>query len=69
MIVRLSVLRKTILNPEYYVFMHEWCVVFICRLQIEQVKSDCTVSDDDPLVLALHSLRFLSASQILFASY
>ena len=37
-----------------------------CRLQIEQVDSDCTDSDDDPLAVAL---RFLSASQILFGSY
>ena len=40
-----------------------------CQLQIEQVNSDCTNSDDDPLALVLRSLRFLSASQILFASY
>ena len=39
-----------------------------CRLQIEQVNSDCAESDDGPLVLAFLSLRFLSASQILFAS-
>ena len=39
-----------------------------CRLQIEQVNSDCAESDDGPLALAFLSLRFLSASQILFAS-
>ena len=35
--------------------------------EIEQVNSDCPDSDEDPLALALRSLRFLSASQILFA--
>ena len=77
MIVRLSLLRKTILIPEYLAFM---CVcVFVdgcisqflalnCRLQIEQVNMDCAESDDGPLALAFLSLRFLSASQILFAS-
>ena len=40
-----------------------------CRLQTEQISSDCIDSDDDLLALVLHSLRFLSASQILFASY
>ena len=30
---------------------------------------DCKDFDDDPSALALHSLPFLSASQILFASY
>ena len=39
-----------------------------CRLQIEHVNSDCAESDDDPLALAFLSLRFLSASQILFDS-
>ena len=39
-----------------------------CRLQIEQVNSGCAESDDGPLALAFLSLRFLSASQILFAS-
>ena len=39
-----------------------------CRLQIEQVNSDCAESDDGPLALAFLSLRFLSASQMLFAS-
>ena len=33
-----------------------------CRLQIEQVNSDCAESDDGPLALAFLSLRFLSAS-------
>ena len=78
MSVRLSLLRKTILNPEYYAFM---CVcVFVvcslykpilalnCRLQIEQVNSDCAESDDGPLALACLSLCFFSASQILVAS-
>ena len=37
------------------------------RLQIEHVISDCIESDDDALALAFRSLRFLSASQILFA--
>ena len=32
------------------------------------VNSDCVESDDDPLALAFLSLRFLSASQILFDS-
>ena len=39
-----------------------------CRLQIEHVNSDCAESDDDSLALGFLSLRFLSASQILFAS-
>ena len=39
-----------------------------CWLQIEHVTSDCAESDDDLLNLAFRSLRFLSASQILFAS-
>ena len=34
-----------------------------CRLQIEQVNSDCTDSGDDMLALALRSLCFLSASR------
>ena len=32
------------------------------------MNSDCAESDDGPLALAFLSLRFLSASQILFAS-
>ena len=36
-----------------------------CRLQIEQVNSDCAESDDGPLALAFLSLRFLSASQMM----
>ena len=32
------------------------------------MNSDCAESDDGPLALVLLSLRFLSASQILFAS-
>ena len=39
-----------------------------CRLQIEQVSSDCAESDDGPLAVVFLSLRFLSASQILFTS-
>ena len=39
-----------------------------CRLQIEHVNSDCAESDDDLLALAFRSLRFLSSSQIPFAS-
>ena len=39
-----------------------------CRLQIEQVNADSAESDDGPLALAFLSLRFISASQILFAS-
>ena len=39
-----------------------------CRFQIKQVSSDCTYSFKDPLVLALHSLHFLSASQIVLAA-
>ena len=39
-----------------------------CRLQKEQVNSDCAESDDGPLALAFLSLRFLASSQILFAS-
>ena len=37
-------------------------------LQIEQVNSENDDSDDDPLALALCSVLFLSASQILFGS-
>ena len=40
-----------------------------CRLEIEQVNSDCAESDDGPLAPAFLSLRFLSVSQVLFASY
>ena len=77
LIVRLSVLRKTNISPEYRVFM---CIcVFVdycfshyfalnCRLQIENINPDCTESDDDHLTLVFRSLSFLSASQILFAS-
>ena len=77
MIARLLELRTTILNPEYQVFMCECVCVDVClkpslalncRLEIEHVSSDCAGSDDDPLALAFRSLRFLSASQILFAS-
>ena len=39
-----------------------------CGLQVDQVKSENRHSDNDPLALALHSLRFLSALQTLFAS-
>ena len=39
-----------------------------CLFQIEQVGSESDDTDDDPLSLALCSLCFLSASQILFAS-
>ena len=39
-----------------------------CLLQIEQVDSDCAEPDDGPFALAFLSLRFLSTSQILFAS-
>ena len=38
-----------------------------CRLQVEQVN--LMEPAGGPLVLALHSLHFLSASQILFFSY
>ena len=37
-----------------------------CRLKVEQVHSDCNDSDDDPLALALHYLRFLLASKTYF---
>ena len=40
-----------------------------CRLQVEQVYSGNNDIDKYPLALALRSLRFLSASQTLFASY
>ena len=40
-----------------------------CGLQIEQVNSDSNDTDDASLTFALHSLRFLSCSQIHFASY
>ena len=39
-----------------------------CRLKIEHVNSDCAETDDGSLALAYLSLRFLSASQILFSS-
>ena len=39
-----------------------------CLLQIEQVNFESDDSSDDPLALALRSLRFRSASQTLFAS-
>ena len=39
-----------------------------CRLQIEHLNSDCAETDDGSLALAFLSLRFLSASQILFSS-
>ena len=39
-----------------------------CRLQIKHVNSDCAEADDESLALASRSLRFLSASQILFDS-
>ena len=71
MIVNDPVLRNTILNPEYYVFVCVCVCVFVdgclshCRLQ---VNSDCNDSDDDSLSLALSSLCFLSASHIIFSS-
>ena len=77
MIVRPSLLRKTILNPEIlgvYVclcvrsWLYEPILTLNCRFQIEQVNLDCAESDDGPLALAFLSLRILSASQILFAS-
>ena len=37
-----------------------------CWLQIEQVNLDCTKSDNDPLALTLRSLRFVTATYILF---
>ena len=48
--------------------MYKPMLAINCRLQIEQVNSDCAESDDGPLALAFLSSRFLSASQILFAS-
>ena len=38
-------------------------------MQVGQVNTSCNDSGDDPLVFTLRSLHFLSASQILFASY
>ena len=52
--------------------VHGWLyksfVALNCQLQIEQVNLGCAKSDDGLLPLAFLSLRFLSASQILFAS-
>ena len=62
---RLSELIKTILDPDYHVFMRIVCFALNCRLQIEQVNAYCDDSDVDPFALSLLSLRFLSASQIL----
>ena len=57
----------------YYVFMCDRLLKPIfalnCRLQVEQVNSGNNDIGDYPLALALRSLRFLSASQTLFASY
>ena len=49
------------------------CVFVECCLsqfssKQEHVRSDCAGSDDDSIALAFRYLRFLSASQILFAS-
>ena len=61
-----------------YVFTCELCVrlrLFMpilalnWRLQIDQVNSDRTDSGDDPLAPDLHSMIFLIAPQIIFASY
>ena len=54
MIVRLSVLRKTIVNPEYEVIMFSLMYVLALnyRLQIEHVNSDCAQFD----VMIIHSL-------------
>ena len=41
--------------------MYKPILALNCRLQIEQVNSDCAESDDGPLALAFLSLRFLSA--------
>ena len=78
MMVRLSGVRKTILIVSYDVFMCAGVIfdgwfnksIFVLNslLHIKQVNSEIDDSDDDPLALALGSLRFLSASQILFAS-
>ena len=40
-----------------------------CRLQLQQVNSDCKDSDVDSLAFVLRSLRFLPASQIIYSSY
>ena len=40
-----------------------------CLLQVEQVSSESDDHDDDPLALALRSLRFFYSPQILFASF
>ena len=52
----------------FYISLCKPILALNCRLQIEHVNSDCAESDDDPLTLAFRSLRFLSASQILFDS-
>ena len=44
-------------------------VALNCLLQIEHVGSEDGGSDDDPLALALHSLRFRSALQTLLAGF
>ena len=70
-------MRMTILSP-YYVFMCDCVFVdgclanFSSKLSVANRGSrnaDCNDSDDVPMALALRSLHFLSASQILFASY
>ena len=48
--------------------MYKPILALNCRFQIEHVNSVCAETDNGSLALAFRSLRFLSASQILFSS-
>ena len=59
-------MNRFICVGQFFLFLTRPILALNCRLQIEQVN--IMDSAGGPLVLALHSLRFLSASQILFFS-
>ena len=65
-------LKSWLLSVYVWLCVRRWLgkpiLALNCRLQIEHVNSDCAESDDDPLALDFLSVRFLSASQILFDS-
>ena len=75
MIVRLSVLRKTIFNPEYEVSMCSLMYVLTTfNSKLSVANRACYLGlcrvwfHANPLALVFHSLCFLSVSQILFAT-
>ena len=59
-------LNRFICVGHFFLFLTRPILALNCRLQVEQVN--IMNSAGGPLVLVLRSLRFLSASQILFFS-